>query len=112
MFLFKNPLPQLQKAPQEMAIFDLLQGGGLEDLRLKEGRSIRFDVWVAGEPPPTIEWFRNDTKLVNDDLTSISIYTKNASVYSLKNAVLSIPKVNSISLRNSICKCKWKFLRH
>ena len=112
MFLSENPLPQLLNDSQEMAIFDLLQGGGLEDLRLKEGRSIRFDVWVAGEPPPSIEWFRNDTKLVNDDLTSISIYTKNASVYSLKNAVLSIPKVNSLPLRKSGCKFKWKFLRH
>ena len=47
---------------------------------------------MAGEPVPS-EWFRNDSKLVNEELTSISVYRKNASVYSLKNAVLSIPKV-------------------
>jgi hypothetical protein len=70
-----------------------VQGPGLEDLKMKEGRPIRFDVWVAGEPPPLIEWFRNDQRLSNDDFTSISVYAKNSSVYSLKNAVLSIPKV-------------------
>jgi hypothetical protein len=70
-----------------------VQCPGLEDLKMKEGRPIRFDVWVAGEPPPLIEWFRNDQRLSNDDFTSISVYAKNSSVYSLKNAVLSIPKV-------------------
>ncbi len=70
-----------------------MQCPGLEDLKMKEGRPIRFDVWVAGEPPPLIEWFRNDQRLSNDDFTSISVYAKNSSVYSLKNAVLSIPKV-------------------
>jgi hypothetical protein len=70
-----------------------VQGSGLEDLKIKEGRPIRFDVWVAGEPAPAIEWFRDDQRLANDDYTSISVYAKNSSVYSLKNAVLSIPKV-------------------
>ncbi len=85
-----------------------MQGPGLEDLKMKEGRPIRFDVWVAGEPPPLIEWFRNDQRLSNDDFTSISVYAKNSSVYSLKNAVLSIPKVRpsgySIIIQFSYCE--------
>jgi hypothetical protein len=57
---------------------------------------LRFDVWIAGEPAPIIEWLRNDEKVVPDDKTFINIYTKSASVYTLKNVVLSIPKVHHI----------------
>jgi hypothetical protein len=62
-------------------------------VKVKEGRPVRFDVWVAGEPAPAIEWFKDDVKLTTDDTISINVYAKNSSVYSLKNAVLSIPKV-------------------
>ena len=51
-------------------------------------------MWIAGEPAPSIEWMRNDERIVCDDKTSINVYSKNASVYTLKNVVLSIPKVN------------------
>ena len=57
---------------------------------------VRFDVWIAGEPAPTIEWLRNDEKIVPDEKISFNVYSKNASVYTLKNVVLSIPKVNNI----------------
>ena len=61
---------------------------------MKEGKGLRFDLWVGGEPIPSIEWFRDDIRITNDDTTSISVYTKTSSAYTLKNAVLSIPKVN------------------
>ena len=51
-----------------------------------------FDVWVGGEPPPSIEWFRDEVKVTTDDAISLSLYTKNSSAYTMKNAVLSIPK--------------------
>ena len=61
---------------------------------MKEGKPLRFDVWVGGEPTPMIEWFKDDVKITNDDTTSLSVYTKSSSAYTLKNAVLSIPRVN------------------
>jgi hypothetical protein len=71
-----------------------IKGDGLLDYNLKQdGKQIRFDVWVGGEPVPTIEWFRNDAKIVSDDMTSVNVYNKSSSAYTLKNAVLSVPKV-------------------
>merc|ERR1719427_427413 len=69
-----------------------LKGEGLKDLKVKEGKPVMFDVWVGGEPPPSIEWFRDEVKVTTDDATSLSLYTKNSSAYTMKNAVLSIPK--------------------
>ena len=71
---------------------------------IKDVYFLRFDVWIAGEPAPTIEWLRNDEKIVPDEKTSINVYSKNASVYTLKNVVLSIPKVN-ISSYVCVCVC-------
>ena len=51
-------------------------------------------MWIGGEPPPSIEWYKDDVKITNDDTTSLSVYTKSSSAYTLKNAVLSIPRVN------------------
>jgi len=69
-----------------------IKGEGLQDIRIKEGKGLRFDLWVGGEPVPTIEWLRDDIRIVNDDTTSINVYTQSSSAYTLKNAVLSIPK--------------------
>ena len=60
-----------------------------------DGKPFRFDIWVGGEPVPSIEWFRNDVKVVNDGSTNVNVYTKSSSAYTLKNAVLSVPKVSS-----------------
>ena len=65
----------------------------MKDVNLKEGKGFRFDVWVGGEPVPSIEWYKDDIRITNDDTTSLSVYTKTSSAYTLKNAVLSIPKV-------------------
>ena len=73
-----------------------IKGNTLEDNDLKEGKHFRFDVWVGGEPVPTIEWFRNDLKVLGDDQMNINVYTKSSSAYTLKNAVLSVPKVKFI----------------
>ena len=70
------------------------QGESISDIKMKEGKPLRFDVWVGGEPTPVIEWFRDEMKLINDDTTSLTVYTKNSSAYTLKNVVLSIPRVN------------------
>ena len=71
-----------------------IKGDGLRDYDLKrDGLQMRFDVWVGGEPVPSIEWFRNEAKVIPDDLTHVNVYTKSSSAYTLKNAVLSIPKV-------------------
>ena len=67
---------------------------------MKEGKPLRFDVWVGGEPTPMIEWFKDDVKITNDDTTSLSVYTKSSSAYTLKNAVLSIPRVNISNVRH------------
>ena len=70
------------------------KGDGLKDIMMKEGKMLRFDLLVGGEPVPTIEWFRDDIRITNDDTTSITVYTQSSSAYTLKNIVLSIPKVN------------------
>ena len=70
-----------------------IKGDGLTDLSLKDGKKIFFDLWVGGEPAPVIEWYRDDIKLCTDDYTNIDVYTKYSSAYTLKNAVLSIPRV-------------------
>ena len=75
------------------------QGDGLKDIKLKEGKPFMFDVWVGGEPVPSIEWFKDDIRVTNDDTISINVYTKSSSVYTLKNAVLSIPKVNKANIQ-------------
>merc|ERR1712083_804376 len=63
------------------------------DFNMKQdGKQFRFDIWVGGEPVPTIEWFRNDVKVINDGSTNVNVYTKSSSAYTLKNAVLSVPK--------------------
>ena len=72
----------------------MTQGEGIRDVKMKEGKPLRFDVWVGGEPPPSIEWLKDDVKITTDDTTSLSVYTKSSSAYTLKNAVLSIPRVN------------------
>ena len=69
----------------------------MSDLKLKEGKPFRFDVWIGGEPSPTIEWFKDDVRVINDDTTSLTVYTKSSSAYTLKNAVLSIPRVNCLN---------------
>ena len=89
----------------------LIQGGALCDISIKEGKPFRFDVWVGGEPVPTIEWFKDDIRIINDDTTSLTVYTKASSAYTLKNAVLSIPRVNTsdkkiICLTNFILGCR------
>merc|ERR1712025_1488941 len=70
-----------------------IKGDGLSDIKVRVGRPIRFDVWVGGEPPPSIEWYRNDVRVRNDGDTAISVYSTTSSAYTLKNVVLSIPKV-------------------
>ena len=73
-----------------------IKGDGLTDFNMKfDGKPFRFDIWVGGEPVPSIEWFRNDVKVVNDGSTNVNVYTKSSSAYTLKNAVLSVPKVSS-----------------
>merc|ERR1711974_546994 len=73
---------------------EVIEGGVLKGRceNLHEEYQYRFDVWVGGEPVPTIEWLRNDVKVVNDGSTNVNVYTKSSSAYTLKNAVLSVPK--------------------
>merc|ERR1712050_517488 len=73
-------------------ISPFIKGDGLKDIMMKEGKMLRFDLLVGGEPVPTIEWFRDDIRITNDDTTSITVYTQSSSAYTLKNIVLSIPK--------------------
>ena len=73
-------------------------------MKIREGKPLRFDVWVGGEPTPIIEWFIDGMKVINDDTTSLTVYTKNSSAYTLKNAVLSIPRVNCSDKINTFVK--------
>ncbi len=59
---------------------------------------------MGGEPTPIIEWFIDGMKVINDDTTSLTVYTKNSSAYTLKNAVLSIPRVNCSDKINTFVK--------
>lgn len=78
---------------------------------MKEGKPLRFDVWIGGEPTPTIEWFKDETRIINDDTTSLTVYTKSSSAYTLKNAVLSIPRVNSPDKMNTFDKFLFRLLK-
>ena len=62
------------------------------DITLKKGRPIRYDIWFGGEPAPNVEWLREGRTLGPDENTSIELYSKN-TIYTEKNTVLSIPKV-------------------
>lgn len=35
-----------------------IKGDSISDLNLKDGKHVLFDIWVGGEPVPTIEWYR------------------------------------------------------
>ena len=72
---------------------------------------MRFDVWVGGEPTPSIEWLKDDIRVINDDTTSLTVYTKSSSAYTLKNAVLSIPRVNSPDKMNTFDKFLFRLLK-
>ena len=67
----------------------------MQDLTLKKGRPIRYDLWFGGEPAPSVEWIREGRTLAPDANTSIELYSKN-SIYTERNTVLSIPKVPNI----------------
>ena len=69
-----------------------LKGDGMYDITLKKGRPIRYDIWFGGEPAPNVEWLREGRTLGPDENTSIELYSKN-TIYTEKNTVLSIPKV-------------------
>ena len=71
-----------------------LKGDGMYDITLKKGRPIRYDIWFGGEPAPNVEWLREGRTLGPDENTSIELYSKN-TIYTEKNTVLSIPKVQS-----------------
>ena len=70
-----------------------LMGDGMHDITLKKGRPIRYDLWFGGEPAPNVEWIRDGRTLMSDPFTSIELYCKN-TIYTERNTVLSIPKVN------------------
>ena len=70
-----------------------LKGDGMYDITLKKGRPIRYDLWFGGEPAPNVEWLREGRTLGPDENTSIELYSKN-TIYTERNTVLSIPKVN------------------
>ena len=71
-----------------------LLGDGIYDITLKKGRPIRYDLWFGGEPAPTVEWLRDGRTLGSDENMSIELYSKN-TIYTERNTVLSIPKVNN-----------------
>ena len=73
-----------------------LKGDGMYDITLKKGRPIRYDLWFGGEPAPNVEWLREGRTLGPDENTSIELYSKN-TIYTEKNTVLSIPKVQLLS---------------
>ena len=79
-----------------------LKGDGMYDITLKKGRPIRYDLWFGGEPAPNVEWLREGRTLGPDENTSIELYSKN-TIYTEKNTVLSIPKVQ-LSSNNSVFK--------
>jgi predicted phage tail protein len=43
----------------------------LKDVTIRVGQAIKFDVDVAGEPPPTVVWHLNDDTLKGDDHTKV-----------------------------------------
>ena len=67
-------------------------GDGIHDITLKKGRPIRYDLWFGGEPAPSVEWSREGRTLATDEHTSLELYCKN-TIYTERNTVLSIPKV-------------------
>ena len=75
--IYKNISPFIKVRISMFCSFTIffIKGDGLKDIMMKEGKMLRFDLLVGGEPVPTIEWFRDDIRITNDDTTSITVYT-------------------------------------
>lgn len=56
------------------------------DIRIKAGQSINFDVNVEGEPTPKIEWFLNDTPIQSLGKTKIDNSNDNNTKLDTKDA--------------------------
>ena len=61
------------------------------DIEIKRGRTFRYDIWFGGEPPPTVIWERNGSKVVADERISIELFSKK-TVYCERNTVLTVTK--------------------
>ncbi|KAK6110371.1 Fibronectin type III domain family protein [Brugia pahangi] len=61
----------------------------LNEIRIKTGGTIEFDVKVEGEPPPKISWFNNETPLTTFERTkvdnSVDYRTKLVTVNAVRN---------------------------
>ena len=66
---------------------------GMYDIEVRKGRTIRYDIWFGGEPPPTVIWERNGTVIQPDERTSLAEFGK-SSVYCERNTVLTIVKAD------------------
>ncbi|EJW78469.1 hypothetical protein WUBG_10622 [Wuchereria bancrofti] len=61
----------------------------LNEIRIKTGGTIEFDVKVEGEPPPKISWFNNETPLTTFERTKVDNFvdyrTKLVTVNAVRN---------------------------
>lgn len=67
------------------------QQPGLQDLTVKKGRPINYDVVIEGEPAPRVIWLRQEKQLYSSDEARIqNIYRD--KVYAQINSILDIEK--------------------
>lgn len=83
-----------------MTVAPEIDRSSLRDVTIHAGQSIKYDVKVTGEPPPTCSWFHSDEKLTKSNDVNIE-HTPNRTKILIRNAQRKDTGLYKITAENS-----------